>query len=206
MKPNLKSIVISAGALIVLALFAVVVWPTLNRQAATKQTASPIAGETTSTSPAGPGSSCATTKRTVEIQGTSLSGILESGDKVTAEMNYYACSDVTAGDIVVYNFPGNPLPLIKIVKGVPGDKLALARSGGGPNILIDGAVLKTSKGEAYAIPSPDMLNLYVRDYKGVIPVDTYLLLGNLAGGSEDSTVFGLVGRSGLLGKVLRQPG
>ncbi len=203
MNPKLHALLLIAVG-VILALVAVSLWPNLRQETAPEQAASPTAGGSASTIPAVPASSCATTKNTVEVQGGSLSGVFEPGDKVTSEMNYYACNDVKPGDIVVYNFPGNSLPLIKIVKGVPGDKLALAKSGGAWNILINGAVLKTSKGEAYAIPSPDMLNLYIRDYKGVIPADTYLLLGNLAGGSEDSTAFGLVSRSGLLGKVLRQ--
>ncbi|MEK7212166.1 MAG: S26 family signal peptidase [Patescibacteria group bacterium] len=47
-----------------------------------------------------------------------------------------------------------------------------------------------------------MLSLYINDYKGQIPVNAYLLLGDNPGGSYDSTAFGLVGRSDILGKVI----
>jgi len=46
-----------------------------------------------------------------------------------------------------------------------------------------------------------MLSLYERDYKGVIPENAYLLLGNRASGSVDSTTFGLVDKSGIVAKV-----
>jgi len=38
-------------------------------------------------------------------------------------------------------------------------------------------------------------------YKGVIPENTYLLLGNRVSGSVDSTTFGLVDKSGIVAKV-----
>lgn len=147
--------------------------------------------------------SCDTTKQTIEIVGDSLSGVLESGAKATAEMNYYACNPAKTGDIVLYKWSASADPLIKIVRGVPGDKLALVASGNIWNITINGTVLKNSKGETYLVSSPERLNLYIHDYKGVIPADTYLLLGNTASGSEDSRAFGLVGRDDLVGKVLQ---
>jgi len=48
-----------------------------------------------------------------------------------------------------------------------------------------------------------MLSLYERDYKGVIPKNAYLILGNLVEGSLDSSRFGLVGKSDFLGKVVK---
>jgi type IV secretory pathway protease TraF len=46
-----------------------------------------------------------------------------------------------------------------------------------------------------------MLSLYERDYKGIIPENAYLLLGNNISNSIDSTVFGLVDKSGIIAKV-----
>jgi type IV secretory pathway protease TraF len=46
-----------------------------------------------------------------------------------------------------------------------------------------------------------MLSLYEKDYKGVIPENAYLLLGNLIFGSLDSTHFGLIDKSGIVAKV-----
>jgi type IV secretory pathway protease TraF len=46
-----------------------------------------------------------------------------------------------------------------------------------------------------------MLSLYEKDYKGVIPKNAYLLLGNRISGSVDSTTFGLVEKSDIIAKV-----
>jgi len=46
-----------------------------------------------------------------------------------------------------------------------------------------------------------MLSLYEKDYHGVIPENTYLLLGEVTSGSLDSTRFGLIDKSSVLGKI-----
>jgi signal peptidase I len=94
-------------------------------------------------------------------------------------------------------------PLIKIIKAIPGDKFNLQKADNGWNIIVKKEVLKNSAGEAYVIDhqAHQMLSLYINDYKGIIPENTYLLLGNLANGSLDSTHFGLVDKSDILGKA-----
>ena len=105
---------------------------------------------------------------------------------------------------MAYEFSGNPEPIIKIVKGVPGDKFGLEKFGNYWQIIINGEVVKNSKGEPYQLSESayNLLSLYVKDYGGVIPPDTYLILGNLPAGSLDSSRFGLVDKSGIAGKVL----
>jgi type IV secretory pathway protease TraF len=50
-----------------------------------------------------------------------------------------------------------------------------------------------------------MLSLYEKDYKGIIPQNTYLILGDQPSGSVDSSVFGLVDKSDILGKAEKLP-
>ena len=147
---------------------------------------------------------CETTEKVVEVRGNSLSGLIEEGTKIKVLENYYACNDVKRGDIVEYRYAGNPNPIIKIVKGVPGDKISLKQNGNYWNILINGEVLKNSKGEAYRLDDRGykILSLYVNDYRGIIPQDAYLILGNDPAGSLDSSRFGLVGKDDFVGKVL----
>ena len=47
-----------------------------------------------------------------------------------------------------------------------------------------------------------MISLYIKDYKGIIPPDTYLILGDNPFGTYDSTRFGLIDKSNIVGKVL----
>jgi len=46
-----------------------------------------------------------------------------------------------------------------------------------------------------------MLKLYVKSYP-VLPDNTYLILGNKVSGSSDSTRFGLIDKSDIVGKIM----
>jgi signal peptidase I len=148
---------------------------------------------------------CATTEERMTIVGDSLAGIVQSGDSVKVLKNYYACNDPKRGDIIVYGYAGGTQPLVKVVKAIPGDRWELKKSGSGWNILVNGSPAKTSNGTPYLVGDQPyrLLSLYLKDYGGVIPGDTYLILGNEPGGSLDSTRFGLVGRSDFVGKVMK---
>lgn len=70
-------------------------------------------------------------------------------------------------------------------------------------LLINNDIVSNSLGDDYVLSEKahEMLALYEGDYDGIMPEDKYLLLGNLADGSTDSTRFGLVSKSEILGKV-----
>ncbi|MBI4812205.1 signal peptidase I [Candidatus Falkowbacteria bacterium] len=139
------------------------------------------------------------------IRGNSMSGVIEADQTVKIFFGYYNCNKVKAGDVVAYNFTGNSEPIIKIVKAIGGDKFQLRQSPdkSGWNVAINDKVAKNSVGEPYILNESGhrMLFLYEKDYKGIIPENSYLLLGNLSNGTLDSSRFGLVSKNDILGKV-----
>jgi len=146
---------------------------------------------------------CVTKTEEHIVRGDSLSGIIESGQTIKVLVGYYQCHEIQRGDIVIYNYAGSADPLIKIVKAVEADSIKLKKSENGWNILINGEIAKNSRGEPYIFNEQGyrMLSLYENDYKGIIPKDAALILGNAASGSLDSTRFGLIHKSDILGKV-----
>ena len=139
------------------------------------------------------------------VRGNSLSPVINSGDTVKILFNYYDCHPIERDDVIVYHYAGNENPIIKIVKGLPGDSYELEETGPGEwHILINDQILKNSEDKQYSISDNryKMLSLYEDDCQNGIPQNTYLLLGNLASGSQDSTRFGLVDKSDILGKVI----
>ena len=138
------------------------------------------------------------------IRGNSLSGLIDSGSTVTILTGFYDCNEVKRGDIVIYKYAGNENPIIKVVKGIPEDKFSLLKSGSNWRILINGEKLKNSLGSFYTLDERKykILSLYQKDYNGIIPYNSYLLLGNDIGGTLDSTRFGLVYKSGIIGKAI----
>lgn len=147
---------------------------------------------------------CVTKTEEKFVRGNSLSGLIDKGSTIKILFGYYNCNEVLIKDIVAYNFSGNAEPIIKIIKGLPGDKFSLIKNGNYWNILINGEIVKNSENLPYQLDEKSyrLLSLYERDYKGVIPSNAYLLLGNLASGSLDGSRFGLIDKSEILGKVI----
>ena len=139
----------------------------------------------------------------LSVRGNSMEPLIKSGDAVKVLFGYYECNLVNREDIVIFNFAGSEYPMIKIVKGIPGDRFELKETYSGWHILINDEILKNSKDESYLINERGhrMLSLFVESFQGVIPADAYLILGNLVGGGMDSTQFGLVHKTDILGRV-----
>jgi signal peptidase I len=137
------------------------------------------------------------------VRGNSLEPLIKDGETIEVLFGYYSCNPIQRNDIVLYSYAGNKNPIIKIIKGIPGDKFSLKKTNNGWYILINGEILKNSQNQSYILDERGyrVLSLYEKDYKGIIPEDAYLILGNLPQGSLDSSHFGLVGKKDILGKV-----
>ncbi len=159
--------------------------------------------ENITSTPPSPSANCKIQEISDTVSGGSMSGIVEDGQKITVLKNYYSCNEVKRNDVVIYNYAGNPDPLIKIVRAIPGDKWTIKLDSQGYEIIVNGNPLKTSRGEIYQIPTGriQILKLYSVSYP-IIPANTYLILGNLSEGSIDSVRFGLIGKSDIVGKVI----
>lgn len=139
------------------------------------------------------------------VQGASLEPLVKDGATIQALLGYYACNPVARGDLILFRLVENENLLIKIAKGLPGDTLALERGEGGEyTILINGKKAVNSEGLPYVLNNAraNMLSLYINDYDGTIPADSYLILGNVPSGSRDSTTFGLIAKSDIAGKAI----
>ena len=135
-----------------------------------------------------------------------MAGIIDEGKEITILHGYYDCDLIKKGDVVAYNYAGNNNPIIKTVLGLPKDdfKITQFRDTAEYLLLINGQPLANSNGQPYRLDREEakMLQLYEKDYRGKIPPETYLILGNITSGSLDSIKFGLVGEKDILGKVI----
>jgi len=140
------------------------------------------------------------------VAGGSMEPALASGQIIRVDTSAYSRAPIRAGDIVLIEQPGGNEHLVKFIRAIPGDTLSLLEQPGGSQVLINNEVLKNSEGEPYLLPENKraMIGLYIRDYAGVVPEGAYLVLGNHATGSTDSTVFGLVSVGRIKGRVLTE--
>ncbi len=140
------------------------------------------------------------------VSGGSMLPVLEDGQTIRIETDAYDSVPISRGDIVLIEQPGGSGYLVKFVKAIPGDSLALSgQPNGESQVLVNGEVLTNSEGAPYLLPEnrTRMLNLYIKDY-GAVPEGAYLVLGNRTNGSDDSTVFGLIDANRIKGRVLTE--
>ena len=143
-------------------------------------------------------------EETYKIGKSSLPGIVETGDEVKVFSNYCQSNDIKRGDIVLYRADLKSEPIIKIVKGIPGDKLGLQGDEKVWNLLINDETLTTSKGKTYEISNKDgeALITHLQKSMGIIPPGEYLLMGNTVEESDGGSFFGLVKISDIIGRVI----
>jgi signal peptidase I len=149
--------------------------------------------------------SCPVQEEIRTVRGNSLEPLVPSGAEIKALFGYYNCHEIKRGDLVLYRYGGDKVPLLKIVKGIPGDSFHLVKNDHGEdNLIINGKIVVNSQNMPYVFDRNRyrMLSLYENDYQGVIPRNTYLLLGDQANGSVDASVFGLVDKSDIIGKAI----
>ena len=145
---------------------------------------------------------CNLIEEEVIVRGDSLTGVVENDDIVKLLKGFYDCNIVQRDDIIVYDYAGNDLPIIKIVKGLPGDTIELKESNLGWNVIINDEVLESSETGEYELRNVGMLSLYVEGYEGVIPEDSYLIFGTSSTGTLDSTRFGFIHKDDIIGKII----
>jgi signal peptidase I len=136
-----------------------------------------------------------------EVRGASLYESAPPGSEISAVP--VQCSEIRRNALVIfYTSADKNASVIKRVVGLPGDRFEIQDNGA---IFADGKEVKTPKGESYNLSGNRLrlLQLYQRDYHGVIPRECYLLLGDSPAGGLDSSQIGLVPKSELRGIVTK---
>jgi len=140
--------------------------------------------------------SCITKIEKFIVNGSSMYPLLKHNQTVEVMLWYKNCNNLKKGDIVIYNYAWNKLPLIKQIKGEENDKFSLKKTDYAWNIIINDEVVKNSEWKPYAIPDgkEGMLKLYAKSYP-IIPKNVYLILWDQVWWSMDSTIFWLISKT-----------
>ncbi len=128
------------------------------------------------------------------IPSTSMVPTLKVGDRVLVNKLSYHLHDVHRGDIVVFGAPPGTetaqiKDLVKRVVGLPGETL---EGRGDGHVYINGRML--SEPYLHGVPSKTFGPVQ-------IPAHSYYVLGDNRQASKDSTVFGPISRSKIVGRV-----
>jgi signal peptidase I len=128
----------------------------------------------------------------VKVEGTSMAPLLTDQERIFINKFVYRFEPIERGDVVVFWYPlDRSKSFIKRVIGLPGETIEI-RSG---KLYVNAKEL----GEPYV---PDMY-LDGSNYGPVqIPVGNYFVMGDHRDSSNDSRVFGPVGRPYIYGKAV----
>ena len=139
------------------------------------------------------------------VRGHSMDGLLKENQDLKIDTNYYACHAPKAGDVVVIKKTGFPAPIIKQIFSVPGDRFELkGDENAGAEFLVNGKAIKNFEGKYYRFKAQafKMLKLYESEFKYILPKEMYFVFGTSGNNSKDSTKFGPVPRSEIIGKLV----
>ncbi len=156
------------------------------------------------TEPATAGVSCNTTMDSVIMNEDVMEGVIKSAQKVSVEIGYYNCKEPVAGDVVLVKTSGRPDPIIRFVRVLPKDSFKLERKQDRFHLKVNGSVVSNADGKPYAFDENKsrLLQLYERSLKGKMEDGIYFIFSNRTDGGYDSTRFGPVEKSKLIGKVI----
>ena len=150
---------------------------------------------------------CLTNAEPRIVRGASLAPLFRPGDEVILLMDPEQCLPIARGEIVAYQNPSRLDPFLKIVKAIPGDRFGLRKEADGWRLIVNGEVVTNTEGLPYLFGAwrAQRLSAEAEKDAGVIPPESYLLLGNLVGGSIARSRFGLGARARIIGRLASGP-
>lgn len=113
-------------------------------------------------------------------------------------MRPYKCTPkAERGDLAIFRSAAHKSPIIKQIRGIGGDRFSVQNG----RIILNDNVLLNARGQPYVLSNgrSQMIALYERDFGGVIPRDSYLVLSTMTGGGLDSTRLGLISHRDMIG-------
>lgn len=151
-------------------------------------------------------SDCITDTTTMEMPDNYLRGIIPRGSEFEVEMGYYDCNPMKRGDIVLYQISSRLDPVVKIIRGIPGDDFELIEDKVRRrwSIKIDGDFVNY-KGKPYFFGrarAKSPLHRYGdrKDYK--LGENDAIVFSEVPPGIQDSGTFGAVSRRDLIGRII----
>jgi hypothetical protein len=130
--------------------------------------------------------------------------LIKRDDKYVALLKYYDCHPIHRGDVVLAYTTDDKEPVVRIVRGVPGDKYQVISDTKNKswNIKINEEILKTDTTPYYFGSVQGAALLEEQKSKGPnLGNDEFILFSMISPGSRDSGMVGRISRAKILGKV-----
>ena len=141
------------------------------------------------------------------LEEKTMSPYLEKGQEFKVIMDYYICNPLKRGDFIYYFNSDNIEPVVRKVVALHGDKFQIVKDKVKPNwnLIVNNELLMYTKDQPYYFglsSIPSILSLYEKSQKGVLTDQELIALTTVPPGRIDSSVFGVYGEDGIIGKVI----
>lgn len=142
-----------------------------------------------------------------EIDGNSMHGLVEAGDRVWVEFDIYACEEPRRDDLVVVSKGADPRLSVKRLAGIPGDEISVLALGQKSILYINNSIVTSHDARPLLLSpaSAEMFRQIELAWHGRIPPDRYFVFGTKSVGSVDSTEWEPVTREELVGRLKKAP-
>lgn len=153
--------------------------------------------------------SCVDETKAYAMTDNYMSGIIDRGEEFQVLVGYYECNPVQPKDIVLFNDPEKQQPVVKVVRAVPEDKFAVFpdKRDRRWNIKINGETL-VHRDDPYSFglktAGSPLLN-YEKENGSKVPTGQVIIFSYKPPGIQDSSTFGTIPISKLIGKVIVDP-
>lgn len=157
-----------------------------------------------SDSPAPVSMDCVQSTQLHTMRQPDMGTLLEKGQQYKILVGYFDCNPVQRGDLVAFLTPEAERPLVRVVRGLPGDRVEV-RSTEGENrevLVNDDTVIATGEQVRWTAPSkaPAISELF-EGHEGVLGDDQYLILAVTRLGEADSIALGPSPKSQIMGMI-----
>jgi hypothetical protein len=119
---------------------------------------------------------------------------------------YYDCHEVHAGDIVAFSLPDKEAVFVRIVKAVPGDRIAVVEQDGAWRLLINDVPAENSDGRPYKLGAAARRALSKAEKKlqGVVPAGKFIILGNRLDGGFGAKEPAVLLKDQIVGQIVAE--
>lgn len=151
---------------------------------------------------------CITSTESKTMTDAYLKGLLERGESYQAEVGYYDCNPVNRDDIVLQKISSAIEPVVRIVRGVPGDSFELKQDEKDKNhwfVKINDKHISDFFNKNYFVKASREPVLKTQELakNGVLGKDDYIVLSNFPPGMADSGSLGVISKKYLKAKIIK---
>lgn len=151
--------------------------------------------------------SCYEEERLQKVDDPQMTGLVDPGIPVTLLKGFYECNPLSRGDLVAFRYHTEQPPVIRVVRGIPGDRFEVIKDEKQPGwkIRINGEFIKVGRDEDLSYGAPGFippLGLSAGIRNNIIGEGEVILMTNSHSGKFDSTLMGILSVKDIVGKII----